>query len=91
MSWIQARLDRLRQIVAVCLKNNLNPNVTGFSDYVINYIASNYGLRPQTAREHVKTLIDAWHHNAWNSYIKHNPYLTEEEKQKWIKKPSKPP
>lgn len=89
MAWISARLERLREVVANCVKKGLDPTKTGFSDFVINYISANYGLRPKTAREHVRTLIDAYNFNRWASYLKHNDYISKEEAEEWIRQRSK--
>lgn len=89
MAWFQARLDRLRQIVASLAKRGITPQNVGFADYVTGYIASNFGLRPETVKAYIKTLVHAWNYNHWLSYIKYNKYLTEGEKEKWMKKHSK--
>jgi len=86
LSWVYGRLDRLRKIVAFLVKKNITPQKVGFADHVTNFIASNFGLRPTTAKEYIKTLIHAWNYNKWLSYVKHNDYLTEGEIEDWIKK-----
>ena len=89
MAWIYARLDRLRQVVAECVKRGLTPQKVGFADFVLRK-SSDFGLTPTTTRGYVATLIEAWNHNRWKSYIQHNDYLTEEEKEKWIQEHFQP-
>jgi len=88
MAWISARLDRLRQIVAECIKRDLTPNKIGFADFINRKVAE-FGLRPQTAREYCVTLGRAWDYNKWISYVRHNDYLSREEQERWIKQISK--
>lgn len=90
MAWISSRLDRLRQIVAECIKRDLTPKRTGFADFVIRK-ASELGLRPQTAREYIITLGKAYYHNKWRSYVRYNDYLSKEEQDRWIEQTSKKP
>lgn len=84
MAWIQDRLDRLRQLVATCIKNGKFPDKVGFADHVIGYSASMFGLSPRTAKSYLKTLIQAWNYDHWIAYVKNNDYLNEKERQEWI-------
>jgi len=87
MAWIQGRLDRLRQIVALSIKGGWDPTRIGFADFVLRS-ASDFGISPKTARTYVVTLVEAFRHNKWLSYVRYNHYLTEEEKQNWMKQHS---
>lgn len=83
MAWISGRLDRLRQLVAYCVKLNLTPSKTGFADFIIHK-SSTFGVSVGTSKGYITTLVEAWHHNQWKSYIENNNYLTKEEQTKWI-------
>ena len=76
MAWISAKLDRLRFIVAECIKRGKTPNHTGFADLVIQIANGQFGLSYGVARDYVRILVNAWNYNKWISYIKHNDYLT---------------
>lgn len=82
MSWISARVERLRFVVAECLIHSKNPNKVGFADFVLN-ICATQGLTPQTSKQYVDTLIKAWNYNQWKTYIRNNPHLTKELKEKY--------
>jgi len=84
MAWIQARLNRLRQLVAICIKKGLTPSSVGFADLVLNYSCSEFGVSMSTAKDYLKTLVGAWRYNKWKSYVKHNHYLTKEEQKRWL-------
>ena len=49
MSWIYNRLDRLRQIVAECIRRDLSPSKVGFADFV-QHISASFGVTPQTTK-----------------------------------------
>lgn len=85
MAWFQGRIERLRAIVAELVRRNVTPDKTGFADLVYMLVAS-YGLRTETAKDYVDTLIKAYKLNKWLSFIKYNDYLTEDEKQRWMEK-----
>ena len=76
MAWISAKLDRLRFIVAECIKRGRTPRHVGFADLVIQIANGQFGLSRQVAKDYVRILINAWNYNKWLSYIKHNDYLT---------------
>jgi len=83
MAWYYQRLDRLRQIVSQAVKLDKKPTDTGFADFVLGSIAC-FGLSPACARGYIETLLQAYRHDKWKSYLQNNTYLTEEEKQKWL-------
>ena len=83
MSWVQERLDRLRQIVASCVKNGMYPDKAGFHFFVSGLISSSYGLTPRTVKNYIKTLIDAWKFNRWDSYLSNNGYVSHDEVEAW--------
>ena len=85
MAWISARLDRLRQIVAECVKRGLTPQIIGWADFV-NRKSADFGVTPLTARRYAMTLAQAWNHNKWRSYILNNDYLTKAEQENWLNK-----
>jgi len=89
MAWIQARMNRLRYLVAVLLKEGVNPKSAVLGNRVIEILSAEFGLRPQTAKEYAETLKWTWRRNRWISYIKGNPYLSKEEQERWIRKLSK--
>lgn len=83
MAWYYQRLDRLKQIVAVLVKNDICGTETRFCDSVLN-IAATQGVRTATARDYVAVLLRAYRHDRWKSYLLHNPYIEKEEAEKWI-------
>jgi len=86
MAWIQARIDRLRYLIALLLKERVNPKSPVLANRVMEILSAEFGLRPQTAKQYSETLKWSWRRNRWLSYIKDNPYLSKEEQEKWIKK-----
>ena len=91
MAWIQSRIDRLRQLVATCIKAGRLPGQrrAGLADFVLN-AAATLGLTPQTCRAYLRTLIHAWNHDRWRSYVENNPYLTEEQRETFLEQQTQP-
>jgi hypothetical protein len=76
--------QRLNQLIALCVRNNLTPNKTPFCDFIIRACASIYGYEKRTAKSYVDILISAYRFNRWQNYVQFNPHLTDGEKQAWI-------
>lgn len=83
MAWYYQRLDRLKQIVAIMVKHNMDITQVGFADAVLKAAAAQ-GLAPKTARDYVTTLLDAYRHDRWKAFLVYNPYLEKEEKEQWL-------
>jgi len=80
--------NRIDQIVALCIKNNIPPSKNTFPGFVEKICASRFGLDKRTARSYSNTLHSAWQGDRWKFLVKENPYLTYEEIEKWIKEHS---
>ena len=76
--------QRIRQLVAVCVKKNLTPKQTAFCDFILRVTASYYGFTKRTAKQYVDILIRAYRFDVWKSLVQNNIHLEEEEKTKWI-------
>jgi len=85
MSWYYDRLDRLRRMVAECITKDLNPSKVGFADY-ITHLGASFGLRPSTVKEHIISLVEAYHYDAWVSYVRENAYIPKEKQEDWFLK-----
>ena len=83
-SWYFQRIDRLRQIIAECVKRKLTPKKIGFANHIQSIVAD-FGLTPETVKGYIWNIMQSWNRNYWASYIKNNDYLTEEEIKEWIK------
>jgi len=77
--------QRLRQLVAVCVKKGLNPKKTMFCNYILQVTAVYYQFSKRTAKQYVDILIRAWHFDKWKSMVENNEYLEKEEQNEWIK------
>jgi len=87
--WIQERIDRLRRLVAVLIREGITPQHSLYGTRVLQIACGEFGVREQTAREYTRTLAYAWQRYRWTNWIKHNPYLTKEEKEEYIRKVKK--
>jgi len=83
LAWYYQRLDRLKQIIAYAVKNNIKGTDTKFASCVIQVCAS-FGIHKKTGREYLETLITAYKFNKWKSYLIHNKYIEKEDVENWI-------
>lgn len=81
----EARQDRIRKLVALCIKNNITPEKITFGNFVRRVCLSTFGLEKQAAKSMALTVYGAWTGDHWKIMVQDNPYLTEEQSQKWIK------
>lgn len=79
--------QRIRQLVAVCVKKGLTPKKTMFCNFILQVTASYYGFSKRTAKQYVDILIRAYHFDHWKSLVENNIHLKEEEKTEWINPP----
>lgn len=84
MSFRRDKLDRIDQVIALCVKNNMTPDKNPFAGFVIKICSIRFGLDESTARSYIRTIISAWRGDRWKYNIKQNAYLTKEETEKWI-------
>jgi hypothetical protein len=80
-----SRLDVISYAVAICIKNNVTPNNVKFAGLIRKVCASKFGMDKYKAKSYVDTLISSWSFNKWKTYVKDSPYLTTEEKERWLK------
>ena len=80
------RQDRIEQLLAIMVKNEITPRRIAFTDIVIRVSAMKFAVFLETAKEYAQVLIDAWRADKWESMVKENGYLTSEEKEKWFRK-----
>jgi len=80
-----SRADIVSYLVAICVKNNINPNNSKFAGLIIKVCADKFGYDKYKSRSYIDTMISAWRLNHWKSYIKESPYLTPKEKERWLK------
>jgi hypothetical protein len=86
MGWQAERMNRIDYLIAVCVKNNITPNHNAFADLIIRTSESRFGVRRDTSKSYVDTLINAWRDDKWKYRVQNNPYLTEQEKKEWMGK-----
>lgn len=89
MAWIQGRIDRLRKIVAILIKEGVTPNDVNYGQRVYEIACGELGLRKATSREYAQTLQVSWRHYRWTNWVRGNNYLSEKERQEWTEKYSK--
>jgi hypothetical protein len=78
------RKNRLDILVALLAKNNLTPNDNTFCDFILRASARNFGVTKETARGYIDTLISCWNWDKLKGWVKENPNLTPEEKERWL-------
>jgi len=83
VAWYYQRVDRLKQIVALAVKQGIDSTHAGFADFILKAAAAQ-GLTPKTARGYVTTLLDAYRHDRWKAFLVYNPYVEKEEAEKWL-------
>jgi hypothetical protein len=81
-----SRIDVIDYLIAICIKADKTPQKVGFADFVIKRCSGKFGYDKYRAKSFIDTLINAWRDDRWKSYVKNNPYLTEQEKTEWMKK-----
>ncbi|MEM1564284.1 MAG: hypothetical protein QW161_06415 [Candidatus Bathyarchaeia archaeon] len=79
-----ARGDVIDYLVGVCVKNNVTPLKTAFADFVIQACAAKFGYDKSRSKSFIDTLLSAWKHDRWTGFVRDNPYLTPQEKERWI-------
>lgn len=79
--------QRIRQLVAVCVKKSLTPKKTAFCDFILRVTAAYYSFSKRTAKQYVDILIRAYHFDRWKSLVENNIHLEKEEQNKWINSP----
>lgn len=84
MSFRQNKLDRIDQVIALCVKNGMTPEKNTFASFVIKTCCIRFGLDESTARSYLRTIITAWRGDRWKYNVKGNGYLSPEETKKWI-------
>ena len=83
---VYERLDRIEQLLAIMVKNNITPLKNTFTDIIIRVSASRFGVSRKTAKGYSQVLIDSWRMDKWERMVKENGYLRREEKENWFKK-----
>jgi len=78
------REERIHQLIALCVKNNLTPLKNAFAGFLQNVCISRFGIEKRTARNYIDSLIAGWRLDRWKQMLQENPYLTMEEKTTWI-------
>lgn len=78
--------QRIRQLVAVCVKKSLTPKKTAFCNFILQVTASYYGFSKRTAKQYVDILIRAFRFDRWKSLVENNVHLEKEEKKQWMGK-----
>jgi hypothetical protein len=81
-----SRMDVIDFLIAVCVKANITPLKPAFADFIIKKCSSKFGYDRYRAKSFIDSLLSAWRDDKWKSYVKNNPYLTEQEKTEWMKK-----
>lgn len=79
------RKTRLDVLVALLVKNNLSPNKITFCDFILRASATNFGVRKETAKGYIDTLISCWNWDKLKEWVQENPHLTLNEKERWFK------
>lgn len=79
------RKDRIQQIIALCIKNDITPSQSTCSGFVRKICSARFALGKDTARSYTETVFSAWKADHWKFLVTGNPYLTEEEIEKWPK------
>jgi hypothetical protein len=79
-------MDVIDYLIAVCVKADKNPLKPDFADFIIKKCSSKFGYDRYKARSFIDSLLNAWRDDRWKSYIENNPYLTNKEKEEWMKK-----
>ncbi len=77
-------IERIDVLVALSVKNNLNPNVNVWVGFAKKILASKFGSTPQTMNSDIHTLVTAWRADHWRELAQDNPYLSASETQTWI-------
>jgi hypothetical protein len=80
-----SRADIITYLVAICIKNNVTPNDSRFAGLIRKACAAKFGYDKYKATSFIDALISAWRFNKWKDYVEDSPYLTKEEKERWLK------
>jgi hypothetical protein len=77
--------DRVDQLIALCIRNNLTPANSAFVEYIRKACATRFGLEKNKAKPFVEILVSAWRGDKWKYHVHQSSYLTKEEIDQWIK------
>lgn len=86
MRFPTSRDDRISQLVALCVKNDLTPRKNAFAGKIRDWSSMRFGCSERTAKDYATTINNAWTGDRWKNFVAESEYLTEEEKQAWIAK-----
>jgi len=75
----------ISQLVATCIKKGYNPTKIGFSDFVYRLCATYFGYEKRTTKNYIDVLIQSFRFDKWKSLVASNGFLSEDEKQQWMK------
>ena len=84
MSGKPCRADIINYLVAVCVKNNVTPEKAAFAGLIREACADKFVMDKYKAKSYVSTLISSWRLSRWRTWVRDSPYLTFEEKERWL-------
>jgi hypothetical protein len=77
--------DRIAQIIAVCVKNKVDPySRNNFADIVFAACAQLFGIEKKACKPYLDVVITTWRTNRWKRYVETNPYLSKEVVEAWM-------
>lgn len=85
MSEKPSRADIVNYLIGVCVKNGVTPQKVTFANFIRKVCASKFSMDKYKAKSYIDTLISAWQFDKWKGYVEESPYLTLEEKERWLK------
>jgi len=86
---MSTRYDRLMRIVAELMIEEITPRHILYGTKVAQISCGLFGVNRRTARQYAQSLGASWRRYRWLNFVKGNPYLPEEVKERWIKRYSK--
>lgn len=84
MAWISGRIDRLRKIVAILIKEGITPNDLKYGQRVYEIGCGELGVRKVTSQGYAEALGISWRKYRWVNWVRGNGYMSKEERTDWI-------
>jgi hypothetical protein len=81
----EQRADCINKLVAICVKADRTPQGNAFADYVHKICWKHFCCRWREAQDYIDTLLIKWRFDHWKSKVGDNLYLSDEEKQAWMR------
>lgn len=76
--------DRRSYIVAVAIRNNVDPSKNIFQQFAKKVFAK-FPVSERTRKSDIDHVISSWYRDKWKMMVENSPYFDKEETEQWIR------